>query len=156
MVVRMYIRRSRRILISLDKPLPPGPVPRQPVYLNTIVEALKIRSFINDSPTPMTWDKTAKVLNISASKIAHLLKIVDTLPPDFVEDMKQWNEPRKLKLFNGRRLLYISRLKTEKERRVRIKLLLRNYKRFIPHPTPLPPLPPITPDCQPVLPVHDL
>lgn len=136
MVVRMYIRRSRRILIRLDKPMPPGPVPRQPVYLNTIVEALKIRSFINDSPTPMTRDKTSKALNISTSKIAHLLKIVNTLPPDFIEDMRQWDDQRKLKLFNGIRLLYISRLKTEKERRNRIKLLLRNYKRLPPTPAP--------------------
>lgn len=148
LVVKMYVRRSKRILLSLIDPLPPEPAPRQPVYLNTVVEALKIRSFISDSPTPMTWDKTAKTLNISTSKIAHLLKIVNTLPPDFVDDMRQWDDPRKLKLFNGRRLLYISRLKTEKERRIRIKLLLRNYKRFSPRPAPLPPLPPITPDCQ--------
>lgn len=156
LVVKMYVRRSKRILLSLVDPLPPEPAPRQPVYLNTIVEAIKIRSFINDSPTPMTWDKTSKALDISTSKIAHLLKIVNTLPPDFIEDMRQWDEPRKLKLFNGRRLLYISRLKTEKERRNRIKLLLRNYKKLPPPPAPLAPLPPITPDCQPTSAVHDL
>ena len=78
LVVKMYIRRSKRILLSLVDPLPPEPAPRQPVYLNTIVEALKIRSFINDSPAPMTWDKTSKVMDISTSKIAHLLKIVNT------------------------------------------------------------------------------
>ena len=141
MLVRMYIRRSRRILISFDKPLPPAPTPRQPVYQNTIAEGLKIQAFINSGPERITWAKTRKELNISESKLAHLLKIVNNLPPDFIKKMKLCDDPRKLKIFNGRRLLNIARLKTEKEQRARIRRLMRNYKMLPPAPpTPLAPL----------------
>ena len=68
--------------------------------------------------------KKYKELHISEAKLAHLLKIVNTLPSDFVEDMKACNDEEKLKIFNGRRLLKISRLRTEKERRNEIERLL--------------------------------
>jgi len=120
----MYIRRRRRILISFDKPLPPAPIPRQPVYQNTIAGGLKIQAFINSDPQRITWAITRKELNISEAKLAHLLKIVKTLPPDFVETMKSCTDENMLKIFNGRRLLKISRLKTEKDRRSEIERLL--------------------------------
>jgi hypothetical protein len=148
MLVKMYIRRSRRILISFDRPLPPAPIPRQPVYQNTIAEGLKIQAFINSDPERITWAKTRKELNISESKLAHLLKIVNTLPTDFIEKMKGCDDPRKLKIFNGRKLLNISRLKTEKERCTRLRLLMRNYK-LLPR-APVIPLPSINPDRQPI------
>ena len=62
--------------------------------------------------------------------------------------MKNCDDPRKLKIFNGRKLLNIARLKTEKERRVRLKLLMRNY-RLLPR-TPAILLPSINPDRQPI------
>ena len=64
-----------------------------------------------------------KELNISEAKLAHLLKIVKTLPPDFVENMRSCTDESMLKIFHGRRLLKISRLKTEKERRNEIERL---------------------------------
>lgn len=168
----MDIRRSKRTLLSLIDPLPPVPIrkPRR-AYPNTIVEALKIKAFINSGATRITWAKTRKELNISESKLAHMLKIVNTLPPDFIESMKQCDDPRKLKIFHGRRLLYISRLKTEKERCARIQCLMQNYKMLppatsTPRNAPFAPLVPLKPDCQPVTPsamfmlrerlVHDL
>ncbi len=134
MLVKMYIRRSRRILISFDNPLPPAPIPRHPVYQNAIAEGLKIQAFINNGPDRITWAKTRKELNISESKLAHLLKIVNNLPQDFIEKTKLCDDPRKLRIFNGRRLLKISRLKTEKEQRTRIRRLMRNYKMLPPVP----------------------
>jgi hypothetical protein len=124
LVVKMDIRRSKRILLSLVDPLPPKPIRMPPIYQNTIVEALKIKAFINGGHTRITWAQTRKELNISESKLAHLLKIVNKLPPDFIEDMKLCNDQETLKVFNGRRLLKISRLKTEKERRNEIERLL--------------------------------
>ncbi len=123
LVVKMDIRRSKRILISLIDPLPPVPIRKPRICQNAIVEALKIKTFINGGPTRKTWAKTRKELGISESKLAHLLKIVNKLPPDFIEDMKLCNDQETLKVFNGRRLLKISRLKTEKERRNEIERL---------------------------------
>ena len=124
LVVKMEIRRSKRILLSLIDPLPPKPIRLPPVYPNTIVEALKIKAFMSQGPTMLTWAQTRKALNISEAKLAHLLKIVKTLPPDFVETMKSCADANMLKIFHGRRLLKISRLKTDKERRNAINRLL--------------------------------
>ena len=127
--MKMEIRRSKRILLSLVDPLPPRPVKRQPIYRNTIVEALKIKAFINDGPSRITWAKASKELNISDSRIAQLLKIVNKLPADFIEDMQSCGNQEILKVFNGRKLLKISRLKTEKEREKEIELLLAAFQK---------------------------
>jgi len=124
LVVKMDIRRSKRILLSLIDPLPPIPIRKPRVCQNTIVEALKIKTFINGGPTRITWAKARKELRISESKLAHLLKIVNRLPADFIENMKSCDDQEKLRIFTGRRLLQISRLKTEKERQAEINRLL--------------------------------
>jgi len=124
LVVKMDIRRSKRTLLSLVDPLPPVPIRRPRVYPNTIVEALKIKTFINSGQTRITWAKTCRELNMSESKLAHLLKIVNRLPADFIENMKSCDDQETLRIFTGRRLLNISRLKTLQERRDMIKHLL--------------------------------
>lgn len=124
MVVRIYTRRSRKQLIRFGDPLPEKPQRAKRIIKNTIYEALTIQAFINNGPGRITWAKASKELNISDSKLAHLLKIVNNLPPDFIENMKSCNDEEKLKIFTGRRLLQISRLKTEKERQNEIERLL--------------------------------
>jgi len=124
LVVKMDIRRSKRILLSLIDPLPPVPIRKPRVCPNTIREALKIRTFINSGPSRITWAQTRKALNISESKLAHLLKIVNQLPADFIENMRSCDDQAKLRIFTGRRLLQISRLRTERERRNEIERLL--------------------------------
>jgi len=124
LVVKMDIRRSKRILLSLVDPLPPMRIRKPRVCPNTIAEALKIKAFINSGQTKITWAKTCRELNMSESKLAHLLKIVNKLPPEFVEDMKLCEDQEKLRIFTGRRLLNISRLKTIQERRDLIEQLL--------------------------------
>ncbi len=111
-------------MIRFGDPLPEKPIRAKRIIQNTIYEGLKIQAFINNGPGRITWAKARKELNISEAKLAHLLKIVNTLPPDFVENMKSCADEGMLKIFNGRRLLKISRLKTEKERRAEIKHLL--------------------------------
>ena len=128
MVVRIYTRRSKRQLIRFGDPLPEKPIQAKRIIKNTIYEGLKIQAFINNGPGRITWAKARKELNISEAKLAHLLKIVNTLPPDFIEDMQSCNDEEKLKIFNGRRLLQISRLKTDKERRNEIERLLPNHQ----------------------------
>ena len=124
LVVKMDIRRSKRILLSLIDPLPPVPIRKPRIRQNTIVEALKIQAFINGGPTRITWAQARKELNISESKLAHLLKIINQLPADFIENMKSCDNQEKLRIFTGRRLLQISRLRTERERRNEIEHLL--------------------------------
>jgi len=128
LVVKMDIRRSKRILLSLIDPLPPVPIRKPRVCPNTIREALKIKAFINNGPYRITWAQARKKLNISESKLAHLLKIVNQLPADFVENMKSCDDQEKLRIFTGRKLLQISRLSTERERRNEIKQLLSMAK----------------------------
>jgi hypothetical protein len=123
-VVKIYTRRSRKQLIRFGAPLPEKSQQAKRIYQNVIYEGLKLQAFINSGSTRITWAKACKELKISESKLAHLLKIVNQLPPDFIEKMKSCNNPQMLKTFTGRTLLKISRLKTEKERRSEIKRLL--------------------------------
>lgn len=122
--IKLFIRRKKGNLLSLDQPFELPPARPKRIYQNIIYEGLKLQSFIKNSPTRMTWARASQELQISDSKIAHLLKIVNKLPPDFVETMKSCADEAKLKIFNKRRLLRISRLKTEKERRNEIESLL--------------------------------
>jgi len=124
LVVKMDIRRSKRILLSLIDPLPPVRLRKPRIRQNTIAEALKLQAFINGGPSRLTWAQTRKRLNISESKLAHLLKIVNRLPADFIENMKTCDDQEQLRIFTGRRLLEISRLRTERERRNEIERLL--------------------------------
>ena len=122
--MKMDIRRSKRILLSLIDPLPPVRIRKPRVCPNTIAQALKIKAFINDGPSRLTWAQAQRTLNISESKLAHLLKIVNQLPADFIENMRSCDDQAKLRIFTGRRLLQISRLRTERERRKEIQSLL--------------------------------
>ncbi|PIQ89713.1 MAG: hypothetical protein COV72_01655 [Candidatus Omnitrophica bacterium CG11_big_fil_rev_8_21_14_0_20_42_13] len=111
-------------MIRFGDPLPEKPQRAKRIIQNAVYEGLKIQAFINNGPDRITWARTRKELNISESKLAHLLKIVNNLPPDFVETMKSCTDENMLKIFHGRRLLKISRLKTDKERRNEIERLL--------------------------------
>lgn len=126
MVVKIYTRRSKKQLIRFGNPLPEKPQRAKRIYQNVIYEGLKLQAFINNGSTRITWAQARKELKISESKLAHLLKIINQLPPDFVENMRSCDDPEVLKIFTGRRLLQISRLKTEKERRNEIERLLPN------------------------------
>lgn len=124
LLVKLYRHRKRGFILSLNRPFPPRKVRPKRIYQNIIHEGLKLQSFIKNSPTRMTWAKAGKKLQMSDSKIAHLLKIINKLPPDFVENMRSCADETTLKIFTGRRLLSISRLKTEKERQNEINRLL--------------------------------
>ena len=124
MVVRIYTRRSKRQLIRFGGPLPEKPIRAKRIIKNIIYEGLQIQAYINNGPGRITWAKARKELNISEAKLAHLLKIVKTIPPDFVENMESCTDESMLKIFHGRQLLKISRLKTEKERQNAIEHLL--------------------------------
>lgn len=125
--IRLFKHRKRGNLLFLAQPPELPPVRPKRTYQNAIFEGLKLRSFIQNSPTRMTWARASQELQISDSKLAHLLKIVNNLPQDFIEDMKSCQDQNKLKVFNGKRLLRISRLKTEKERRNELEHLLKAH-----------------------------
>ena len=124
MVVKIYTRRDKGNSIRFGLPFPEKPQRPKRVYKNIIYEGLELRAFINSGPSRLTWAQTRKELDISESKLAHLLKIVNQLPQDFVENMRSCDDPQMLKTFTGRTLLKISRLKTEKEQRNQINKLL--------------------------------
>jgi hypothetical protein len=124
MVVKMYIRRYKGNSIRFGTPFPEMPQRPKRIYKNIIYEGLKLQAFINSGPSKATWAQTRKEHQISESTLAHLLKIINQLPADFVESMKSCNDPQMLKTFTGRTLLNISRLETEKERRDEIERLL--------------------------------
>ncbi|MCG2711431.1 MAG: hypothetical protein L6416_03795 [Candidatus Omnitrophica bacterium] len=124
MVVKIYTRRDKGNSIRFGLPFPEKPQRPKRVYKNIIYEGLELQAFINSGPSRLTWAQTRKELDISESKLAHLLKIVNQLPQDFVENMRSCDDPQMLKTFTGRRLLNISRLKTEKEQRNEINRLM--------------------------------
>jgi hypothetical protein len=122
--VKIYTRRSKKQLIRFGTPLPEKSQRAKRICQNVIYEGLKLQAFINSGSTRITWAQACKELKISESKLAHLLKIVNQLPQDFVENMRSCDDPQMLKIFTGRTLLKISRFKTEKEQWDEIKRLL--------------------------------
>jgi hypothetical protein len=124
MVVKIYTRRDKGNSIRFGLPFPEKPQRPKRIYKNIIYESLKLQVFINNGPSRLTWAQTRKALNISESRLAHLLKIVNRLPADFIENMQSCDDQEKLKIFTGRRLLQISRLRTEQERQKEIDRLL--------------------------------
>ena len=128
MVVKIYTRRDKGNSIRFGLPFPEKPQRPKRIYQNIIYEGIKLQTFIEDGPSRLTWAQARKELQISESKLAHLLKIVNQLPADFVETMKSCDDPQMLKTFTGRKLLQISRLKTEKEQKNEINQLLESIR----------------------------
>jgi len=118
----MYIHKGRRNSINLGRPFPKELERPQPVYKNIIIEALKVQAFLEET-TSRTQTDAGQHFNVTRARISQLTTIVNKLPAEFIEQMRECDDRRILKTFSGKRLLKIAGLENERNRRETIKLL---------------------------------
>jgi hypothetical protein len=91
--------------VSLDQPFPPE---RQPAPLiNTIQQAVQVKVYMTANPHE-TCLSASKPLKIHRKRIAKLLKIIDALPPDFIETAKGYTTRKALHKLSVNRLMRLT------------------------------------------------
>lgn len=105
LVIAFYRRRKARLEVSLDLPFPPERRPAPPV--NVIQQALQVRAYMTANPSE-TCLSAAKPLKIHRKRIAKLLRIIDALPPDFIEKFKESTDRKVLHQLSVNRLIALS------------------------------------------------
>jgi len=91
LVIAFHRRRCGKLEASLDLPFPERPKKEPPV--NAIQQALAVKAFMVANPDH-TCLSAAGPLNMHRKRIAKLLKILDTLPADFIKQFKDCRDPR--------------------------------------------------------------
>jgi hypothetical protein len=105
LVIAFYRRRKARLEVSLDLPFPPERRPAAPV--NVIQQALQVRAYMTANPQE-TCLSAAKPLKIHRKRIAKLLRIIDVLPPDFIEKFKESTDRKILHQLSINRLITLT------------------------------------------------
>jgi len=102
LVIAFYRRKKRRLEVSLDQSFPPE---RQPAPLiNTIQQGLEVKAYMTANPHE-TCLSASKTLKIHRKRIAKLLRIIDALPPDFIETAKGYTTRKALHKLSVNRLI---------------------------------------------------
>jgi hypothetical protein len=107
MVMAFHRRRYGCLQASIDLPWPSRPKKKPPV--NSIEQAMMVKDFMDANPEH-TCLSAAEPLNMHRKRIAKLLKILDTLPPDLIDQIKDCRDPRILHRLSVHRLSQISSL----------------------------------------------
>jgi len=119
----MSVCKGRQHSIYLGRPAPQKPQRPEPVFKNIVIEALKVQAYLEEAPTRTQTD-AGQHFNVTRARISQLTSIVNNLPADFIEQMSKCTNQTLLKTFSGKRLLKISSIESEKERRNEIERLL--------------------------------
>lgn len=112
----MFRYRRRGILLVLGDPLPERtPLPK-PAPINIIAKALEIRAYIEADPQ-RTFRNAAIRFKVTRARISQMMKIVETLPSDFIVHMGQCQNHNTLRRFSGKTLLKIAALDSPQSRK---------------------------------------
>ena len=95
--------------VSIDEPFPVEPQSEPPI--NVIQQALMVRAFMQANPDETCQSAAAK-MNIHRKRIAKLLRLIDALPGDFIEEAKKCTDPGILHKMSVQRLLRTTRSNT--------------------------------------------
>ena len=110
--IAFYRRRKARLEVSLDLPFPPE---RQPAPLiNTVQQALQVKAYMTANPHE-TCLSASKPLKIHRKRIAKLLRIIDALPPDFIEKTKGCTDRKTLHQLSVNRLVRLANTERSEE-----------------------------------------
>jgi len=105
LLVAFHKHRGKKLYMSIDMPFPKKNQKSIKKPKNIVKEALKFKSL--------------------------LVKIVETLPKDFIINLNETEDQNLISRFSGKRLLKIASLKSEKNRLETIKLLM--HRKNIPN-----------------------
>jgi hypothetical protein len=89
---------------------------------NIAKEALKVKSYLT-ADLSRTQTTAADEFKVTRARISQLIKIVDTLPADFITELNETEDQSMIRRFSGKRLLKIASLQSEKNRLEAIRLL---------------------------------
>ncbi|MBN2121260.1 MAG: hypothetical protein JW734_09450 [Candidatus Omnitrophica bacterium] len=95
LLITSYNRRKSRLEVSIDLPFPEDPKKRRKPPVNVIQQALNIKAYMAIHPE-QTCLSAAFELNIHRKRISKLMKIIDLLPPTFIEQYKDCDDPKVL------------------------------------------------------------
>jgi len=124
----MFKYRGKGINIVFGEPLPPktAPPPR-PAPKNIAAEALKVRDFLAQDPK-RSYLHASRNFNVTRARISQLMKIVKTLPTDFIEQIGHSDDYALIKHFSGVNLLKIAKMDTLDDRQEHITQMHINIK----------------------------
>ena len=107
LLVKIFRYRRRGILLTLGDPLPEKvPIPK-PAPMNIIAKAQVIKAYIEAKPQRTHLD-AAIHFKVTRGRISQMMKIVETLPADFINHMSQTQDRKMLNRFSGKILLKIA------------------------------------------------
>ena len=121
----MYRYPGRGTTIVFDRPLAARKVPPPKTLKNLITEAMKFHDYLTEDPQRTFFD-ASREFKVTRSWVSQLMKLVDNLPENFLNDMKSCIDQTIIKRFSGKTLMRIAKLNTAKERQAIINQLLRN------------------------------
>jgi hypothetical protein len=95
LLITSYNRKKVRLEVSLDLPFPENPKKRRKPPVNVIQQALNIKAYMAMYPEETYLSAAAKP-NLHRKRISKLMKIIDVLPPTFIEQFKDCDDPKVL------------------------------------------------------------
>ncbi|MFH1328627.1 MAG: hypothetical protein ABIH76_07305 [Candidatus Bathyarchaeota archaeon] len=101
--------------------MPKLPQKPRPVYKNIVAMAIKVSEYL-ETDTQRTYTSAGNHFGVTRARISQLMTIFEKLPDDFIEKMGECEDWNILKTFSGKRLLKISGLENERNKREAIKL----------------------------------
>ena len=127
LLVKIFRYRRRGILLTLGDPLPEKtPIPK-PAPINIIAKAQEIKAYIEAKPQRTHLD-AALHFKVTRARISQMMKIVETLPPEFITHMSQTQDRKTLNRFSGKTLLKIASMPQLSNRNAYIHQALTSLK----------------------------
>lgn len=111
LLIPLYRKRGKRFFLSLDEPFAPDPAPEPIVRKNMVAEALRFQAYLKEDALCSYFDASYH-FGVTRARVSQLMGIVIRLPEEFLNSMRNCNDPNVLKIFSGQELIRISKLPT--------------------------------------------
>jgi|GEM_PF-5540242 len=111
-------RRTTRLEVALRQPFIEKTPPKPPV--NIIQQALTVQAFMKSNPDATPFSAAPK-LKLNRRRISRLLKIAEAIPHQYIEKIKNCNDPVLLRRLNVKGLLKIACLNDSNQRNQALK-----------------------------------
>ncbi|MBN2120703.1 MAG: hypothetical protein JW734_06580 [Candidatus Omnitrophica bacterium] len=127
--MKFYRKRKRSYLLSLDDPFPADPQPEPVIRKNIVAEAVLFYNYLKEDPA-RNYTQTGQRFGVSRARVSQLMSLIERLPKEFIDNLKDCQDQQLLQIFSGRTLLKIAKLNTPERRQERIEQLLPKNARF--------------------------
>jgi len=104
LLLTFYRRKKTKLEVSIDVPFPAEKLPKPAI--NVIKQAIEVHAYMQTHPEE-TCLSASKTLNLHRKRISRLLKLVNTLPPEFINQAKDWDDQKILRQMSIKELLNV-------------------------------------------------